>query len=169
MAKNDTCDERVFNEIFKTVSHDLFRFLYYKFGDENYPDDLVQEAFVKLWNNCLKVTPEKARSFLYTVASNLALNVIAKKKTERKHRSTLAFEPESESPHDHIVHDEFKELLNRALEDLPEKQRVAFMLNRAEGKKHKEIAEMLGISKKAVEKRIYKAADFLLDRLGRKI
>ena len=40
---------------------------------------------------------------------------------------------------------------------LPEGQRIAFMLNRVEGKKHQEIADILGLSKKAVEKRIYTA------------
>jgi len=53
-----------------------------------------------------------------------------------------------------------KEYLNKyqkALSKLTEEKRVAFMLNRVEGKKHKEIAELLGISRKAVEKRIYSA------------
>ena len=45
----------------------------------------------------------------------------------------------------------------RALEKLTEGQRVAFLLNRIEGKKHKEIAVLLNISTKAVEKRIYGA------------
>ena len=40
---------------------------------------------------------------------------------------------------------------------MSEDQRVTFLLNRVEGKKHAEIAEMLGISQKAVEKRIYTA------------
>ena len=44
-----------------------------------------------------------------------------------------------------------------ALENLTNGQREAFLLNRIEGKKHKEIAELLGISSKAVEKRIYSA------------
>jgi RNA polymerase sigma factor (sigma-70 family) len=47
--------------------------------------------------------------------------------------------------------------LQKALANLSEAQRTAFMLNRVEGKKHKDIAELLGISQKAVEKRIYGA------------
>ena len=49
----------------------------------------------------------------------------------------------------------------RALNNLPEGQRIAFMMNRVEGKKHQEIADILGISRKAVEKRIYTALDKL--------
>jgi RNA polymerase sigma-70 factor (ECF subfamily) len=48
-----------------------------------------------------------------------------------------------------------------ALAKLTPEKRVAFLLNRVEGKKHKEIAEMLGISRKAVEKRIYTALEQL--------
>ena len=47
--------------------------------------------------------------------------------------------------------------LQNAISNLTEAQRVAFLLNRIEGKKHKEIAAMLDISTKAVEKRIYGA------------
>ena len=49
----------------------------------------------------------------------------------------------------------------KALSNLTEEKRVAFLLNRVEGKKHKEIAEILGISRKAVEKRIYTALEQL--------
>jgi RNA polymerase sigma-70 factor (ECF subfamily) len=44
---------------------------------------------------------------------------------------------------------------------------VAFLLNRIEGKKHKEIADMLGISVKAVEKRLYKALEKLRSQVGK--
>ena len=47
--------------------------------------------------------------------------------------------------------------LQAALSNLTDAQRMAFMMNRVEGKRHKEIAELLGISTKAVEKRIYGA------------
>jgi RNA polymerase sigma-70 factor (ECF subfamily) len=59
---------------------------------------------------------------------------------------------------------EEKEYLDKyqtALSNLTEEKRVAFLLNRVEGKKHKEIAEILGISRKAVEKRIYTALEQL--------
>ncbi len=52
---------------------------------------------------------------------------------------------------------EYESKLETAIAELSEEQRIAFLLNRIEGKKHKEIAEMLGISRKAVEKRIYTA------------
>lgn len=165
----DVCEDKVFDRIFREQSPDLYRFLYHKFGAGNNPEDLVQEAFVQLWKNCKKVTPEKARSYLFTVANNKMLNVLDRKKTELKYRTTIPKDAMSQSAGHQLEEDEFKTQLMQALNDLPEGQRVAFLLNRAEGKKHREIAEMLNISQKAVEKRIYKAADFLLKRLGKKI
>jgi RNA polymerase sigma factor (sigma-70 family) len=53
--------------------------------------------------------------------------------------------------------EEFKARLTAAIADLPEGQRTVFLLNRTEQKTYKEIAELLGISVKAVEKRMHKA------------
>ncbi len=158
MTKGDSCDEKVFSELFRNHSKDLFNFLYYKYGKDNNPGDIVQDAFVKLWNNCKKVLPEKARSFLFTVANNQVLNELSKKKTALKYQKEGGhINYTNESPQYLLEESEYMERLKKALEDLPEGQRTAFLLNRIEGKKHQEIAEMLNISRKAVEKRIYTA------------
>ena len=52
---------------------------------------------------------------------------------------------------------EYMQKLQKAISNLTEAQRTAFLLNKIEGKKHKEIAALLDISTKAVEKRIYGA------------
>ena len=57
------CEEHVFNELYTTHAEGLRNHLYYKFGDLNQAEDIVQEAFIKLWQNCKKVTPSKAKSF----------------------------------------------------------------------------------------------------------
>lgn len=165
--RDNICEEKVFYGIFKAHSTDLYRFLYYKYGSGNYAGDLVQEAFMKLWDNCHKVVPEKARSFLFTVANNQMLNELAKKKTVLKYRQEKPKRHTVESPQFIMEEKEYNARLQRAIEELPEGQRVAFLLNRIEGKKHKEIAEMLGISQKAVEKRIYSALENICDKVGK--
>ena len=67
------CEQINYEQLFKTHSKSLFNFVYYKCGDRQQAEDIVQDAFVKLWNNCSKVIFEKARSYLYTVARNLFL------------------------------------------------------------------------------------------------
>ena len=53
--------------------------------------------------------------------------------------------------------DQYRQKLEKAISNLTEAQRVAFLMNRVEGKRFKEIASLLDISTKAVEKRIYGA------------
>lgn len=163
---DNVCSEKLFRELFRTHAKDLHNFLYYKYGRENNPKDLVQEAFMKLWNNCHKVLPEKARSFLFTVANNQMLNELAKRKTVLNYEKDKPSGLTNESPEFVMQENEYMQRLQQAIEDLSEEQRIAFLLNRIEGKKHKEIAEMLGISAKAVEKRIYTALDKLREKLG---
>ena len=161
------CEEKMFNELFKIHSKDLYKFLFYKYGSENNPEDLVQEAFIKLWDNCRKVLPEKARAFLFTVANNQMLNELAKKKTVIKYNQEKPKGHTIESPEFIMEENEYMARLQGAIQDLTEEQRVTFLLNRIEGKKHKEIAEMLGISQKAVEKRIYTTLAIISGKVGK--
>ncbi|WP_242205566.1 RNA polymerase sigma factor [Aestuariivivens insulae] len=164
MAKqlhDNICEEHLFSSIFNKYAKDLHNFLYYKFGDRLNPKDKVQEAFVKLWQNCAKVTPDKAKSFVFTTANNLMLNEVAHQKVVLKHQQTKPKMHTNENPEFLMQEREYNDKLQRALSNLTEPQRVAFMMNRVEGKRFKEIAELLDISTKAVEKRIYGALEKL--------
>jgi len=164
--RDNICDESIFDELFRSHSKELHNFLYYKYGEDNNPGDLVQEAFLKLWDNCHKITLDKARSFLFTVANNQMLNELSKKKTVINYAKQKPKDHTLESPEYIMEENEYMDRLQNAIENLTEEQRTAFLLNRIEGKKHKEIAEMLGISRKAVEKRIYKALDKIREKIG---
>lgn len=153
----NTCDETLFSSIFNKYSKDLHDFLYYKFGDYLNPKDQVQEAFIKLWQNCKKVAPNKAKSFLFTVGNNLMLNEVAHQKVVLKFQQTKPKSYTNETPEFQMQEKEYMQKLQLAISNLTEAQRTAFLLNRIEGKRFKEIAELLDISTKAVEKRIYGA------------
>jgi RNA polymerase sigma factor (sigma-70 family) len=160
MKKNlfdSVCDEKIFATIYKKVAENLHNFIYYKFGNQLNPDDKVQEAFLKLWENCGKIAPDKARAFLFSVANNTTLNEIKHEKVKLKFAQSLQQGIDNENPHFLIEEKEYLKKYQNALSKLTNEKRVAFLLNRVEGKKHKEIAEILNISKKAVEKRIYTA------------
>ncbi|WP_299115142.1 RNA polymerase sigma factor [uncultured Winogradskyella sp.] len=153
----NSCEEHIYSALFKKHSKNLHDFLYYKFGSYLNPKDKVQDAFIKLWDNCAKVPPEKAKSFLFTTANNLMLNAVAHQKVVLKHHQKPQKNSTNESPEFLLEEKQYSEKLQNALEKLTEAQRVAFMMNRVEGKRFKEIAELLDISVKAVEKRIYGA------------
>ncbi len=161
---DNICNDKVFSDIFKANSKTIFNYIYYKFGNEEKAHDAVQEAFVKLWENCAKVTPQKAKSFVYTVANNLYLNVIKAEKVRLKY-ADKTLKTTHETPEFIMEEGEFKIKLDNALNSLPENQRVTFLLNRIDGKKYKEIAEIEGVSVKAIEKRMHLALKSLREKI----
>jgi len=168
MSKNlqeDICDESLFNSIFKKYAKNLHDFLYYKFGDHLDPKDKTQEAFIKLWENCGKVSPDKAKSYVFTIGNNLMLNETKHQKVVLKYQKTKPQSHTIETPEYIMEGNEYMEKLQLAISNLTEAQRTAFLLNRVEGKRHKEIAALLDISTKAVEKRIYGALKKLREDL----
>ncbi|WP_439152006.1 RNA polymerase sigma factor [Winogradskyella sp.] len=155
--QDNICDNHLFERFYKKHSKNLHDFLYYKFGGHLNPEDKVQEAFIKLWQNCAKVSTDKAKSFLFTTANNLMLNAVAHQKVVLKYKAIPKKTATNESPEFVLQEKEYHIKLQKAISNLTEAQRVAFLLNRVEGKRFKEIAELLNISTKAVEKRIYGA------------
>ena len=162
--KNNVCEEEVYSALFSAHSKTIFNYIYYKFGNDEKAYDAVQEAFIKLWENCSKVSPEKAKSFVYSVANNLYLNVIKAEKVRLKHRKE-AVNTEYETPEFVLEQQEFRERLDNALQNLPENQRTTFLLNRIDGKKYAEIAELEGVSVKAIEKRMHLALKSLREQI----
>ncbi|MDF0717072.1 sigma-70 family RNA polymerase sigma factor [Muricauda sp. 334s03] len=162
---SNVCEDHVFSKVFKTHSKTVFNYIFYKFGNEEKAHDAVQEAFVKLWQNCATVSPEKAKSYVYTVANNLYLNVIKAEKVRLKHADRHVMDRTNESPEFLMEEKEYKEKLDNALNALPENQRTTFLLNRIDGKKYAEIAEMEGVSVKAIEKRMHLALKSLRERI----
>ena len=161
----DICKESVFSSIYNKFSKDLHDFLYYKFGEQFNPNDKTQDAFIKLWENCKKVKFSSAKSFLFTVANNMVLNDIKHQKVVLKHQKIKTKSYTNETPEFLMEKEQYLKTYQKALSKLSEDQRVAFSLNKIEGKKHQEIADMLGVSKKVVEYRIYSAFSKLKDEI----
>lgn len=157
---NNVCQEQTFERLFTSHSKQVYNYIYYKCGNEEKANDVVQEAFIKLWENCAKVTIEKAKAFVYKVANNLFLNTIKAEKVALKYAPEQN-EVSNISPQFVLEEKEYHQKLERAINSLTEAQRTAFLLNRIDGMKYKEIAEALNISVKAVEKRIHGALQSL--------
>lgn len=154
---NSICQEKQFEKVYREQVDAVYHFSYYKCGNKALAEDLLQEAFLILWENCASVSFEKAKAFLFKVIRNRHLNKVERKKVVRKYEQQIQVHPDVESPEYILEKKEFYHKLNQAINNLPETQREVFLLNRIDRLKYREIAELLGISQKAVEKRMHKA------------
>ncbi|PIF00033.1 MAG: RNA polymerase subunit sigma-70 [Maribacter sp.] len=162
--KDNVCKEDVYSDLFRANSKTVFNYIYYKFGNEEKAYDVVQEAFTRLWENCSKVAPSKAKAYVYRIANNLYLNILKAERIRLRYADRVST-VDYETPEYSMEENEFREKLNAALDGLPEKQRTAFLLNRIDGKKYAEIAEMEGVSVKAIEKRMHLALKSLREQI----
>ncbi len=161
----DICDKVRFSKVYDTHAQSLTNLLNYKFGSTLSPTDIMQDAFIKLWENCAKVTPETAQSYVYKIANNLMLNAYKHQKVVLKFQQVKPQDYTNETPEFILRKEEFLKSYENVLSGLKEEERVAFLLSKVDGKTHKEIAELLGVTKKVVEHRIYSAFNILKERL----
>ena len=127
-----------FREYFKQYFKQIKNYLYYKSGDIDLSEDIVQEAFIILWENRNNVKRETISAYLYKISENLFLNEIKHRKVVKNFElSSDISETDSESPDYILEQEEFRKKLNIALEALPEKSRIVFLMNRIDNLKYK--------------------------------
>lgn len=157
-APDGVCEEAIFDQTFLKVAPLLRNFFLYRTGDAERAADLVQDTFLKLYENCSKVLPAAAKAWLFRVGENLFLKQIRREVVVEKYSAWASHQSvEAPSPEEVLEEKEFHQQLLEAIAGLPEGAREVFMLNRMDGLKYREIAELLGISQKAVEKRMHRA------------
>jgi RNA polymerase sigma-70 factor (family 1) len=168
MAKDNcnVCESKVFEAIYNAYAKDIRRFLFYKTQDVDKAEDILQEVFIKLWENCSKVDYHKVKSYVYSIANNIFLNEKKHEKVVLNFNNNNGKFDTNESPEYILLEKEFMEKLENTISALPEKQREVFLLNRIEKKKYKEIALHLDISVKAVEKRMHQALLVMRKEIG---
>jgi RNA polymerase sigma-70 factor (ECF subfamily) len=131
-------------------------------------DDIVQEVFVKIWQNRKKINSAATfNSYIFTITRNLLLNELRSRLNNEKTKEeirNLSLAKEYSSM-EQIEYRDLKETVDNLVSELPQRQKEIFVLSRTEGLSHKEIAEKLKISTKTVEYHITLAVRFLKDKL----
>lgn len=165
-SKPKLCEEFYFNSFYLEHIQAVNNFAFYKCGDKAASLDFVQDAFTKIWENCSKIDFAKAKTYLFTTVNNLFLNTVRHQKVVMNYAKASPYMDRTDlSPEYLLEEDEFKKKLQAVISDLSEEQREVFLLNRIEDKKYREIAEMLDISQKTVEKRMSRALKILRNKL----
>lgn len=134
----------------------VYRFIVKNIGDEESARDVVQEAFTRLWEKHRDINNEKAKSYLFTTAYHAMIDTIRKEKRktrlEEYHTAGMMFET-SEI--------DLKEVLNEAVDRLPEIQKSVVLLRDYEGYSYEEIGQITGLNESQVKVYIYRARVFL--------
>ena len=159
-------DRSQYREVFDLHFDALRNFLYYKLGDRELAEDIAQEAFIKLWEKRDTVRMATVKTYLFTIGGNLAINHLKHMQVHYNFMNSRVKMHSDETPQYLMEQEEFKKKLEGVIASMPEGSREVFLMNRLEDMKYHEIADTIGISVKAVEKRMSKALQVLRDTLG---
>lgn len=167
-------DDRIaFYNIYERYSKRLYGFVLKFLKNETDAEDIVQEVFVKIWENRKSIDVYSSfESFLFTIGYNATISLLRKRITERKYleylRSIQHFES-SPSLLNEIHFNELNHKVQLLLSELTPRQREIFQLSREDGLSHDEIARKLNISLNTVKKHMVNTLSFLKSRLDTRV
>lgn len=153
-----------YESLFKIYSQKLYRFSYSYLKSESEAEDVVQEVFLKLWENRSKLkTGTSFQSYLFKIAFNSILKSFNKKNRQGKFRTDL-FEllaAEDTSLKDQVGFEVLFSKLDLLIEQMPARRKEIFLKRKKEGSTVRSIALEMKISDKTVENQITEAMNFL--------
>lgn len=155
-----------FKYLFDLYFDSVRSYLYYRGAGTEEASDLAQDVFLRLWEKQIEIDPKAAIRLLYKMAGDMYVSKYRRRKLEMNYLDSLQDDKNDVSPEELLKHKELFENYKRALANLSEKQRIVFLMSRMEGLKYTEIADRLGLSVKAVEKRMNLTLSFLKKVLG---
>ena len=175
----DDDDSAAFAQLVELYQHRLVGVLHHLLGNADEAEDLAQEVFLRVFRIRKKYRPKaKFSTWLFTIANNLALNALRNR--QRRHVVPLEVEesgPLGPRPAEQLVqnrdaapsqalhHQELAARIRQALDELNERQKMAVVLNKFEDMNYSEIAEVMGLSTKAVKSLLSRARAKLREAL----
>ncbi|MEX2584150.1 MAG: sigma-70 family RNA polymerase sigma factor [Gemmatimonadota bacterium] len=163
-------NKQAFTELVERYHTRLLNFVYRTTGDRERSEDLVQETFIRVYRHLHRFDQSKKFStWAYTIASNLAKNELRNRsrnplvlfQTIMKSWDTddrqLEWEDNTYRPDDLFRKRHLRQLVETAVDELPEHHRTVFILREMEGKTYEEIAEITGCNLGTVKSRLNRA------------
>lgn len=165
-------DESAFSQIVLRYQNRLLQAATIVLGDENEAMDIVQDTFVKAYFNLKSFRGDSSLyTWLYRILYNLCVSFLRRKKII----SFLSFDSQNESfdfpshgpgPEEEYERKEILLAVKNAMGKLPARQRMVFAMKQLEGLRHKEIAEIMGITEGAVKSSYFHAVKKLREILN---
>ena len=160
-------DQHAFSELFEAMHANLLRYAYRYTGRPEAARDIVQDAFLKLWQARETLDPSRSlRGLLYTIVRNLSLNL---KRSSHHVKDPLPLHgiddgmPSADQRLDGSILETY---LRKFIDELPPRRRQAFVLSRYHGLSHKEIAAEMKLTSRTVNTHIVLALRYLRSRVA---
>ncbi|MEM1093267.1 MAG: sigma-70 family RNA polymerase sigma factor [Bacteroidota bacterium] len=154
-----------FDALYGSLSEPLLRYAWALTRDQDAIYDIIQEAFLKLWQKRAELDPDlPIRAWMFRVVRNLAY----KTHRTRRIRSEVALDIDparGDTPESSYRGQELDHLIHRWVDEMPPRRREVFQLSRVGGLSHHEIAETLAISSKTVNNHLVEGLRFLRIKL----
>lgn len=150
-----------YNACVEFHSDGLYRFILKNIRNEEEARDIVQDAFEKMWKNVQRIDGDKAKSYLFTTGYHTMIDRIRKKKPVGDYSGVdenMLFHSEQYS--------DMKQVLNHAINLLPDSQKAVLTLRDLEGYSYQEIGALTGLKESQVKVYIYRARLFLKEYIG---
>lgn len=170
MFKNDDCKVTAFSILVKKYQERIYWHVRKMIVNHNDADDLVQESFIKVWNNLDKFRGESnLYTWIYRIATNEVLAFIKKQKSQ----NTVSLHDVESSLSNTLKEDVYfngddaQIKLQQALASLPPKQRLVFNMKYFDEMKYEEIAEILETSVGALKASYHIAVEKIKKDLNR--
>lgn len=160
-------DKQAFQLLFELYYAALCLYAKRYIDDRAAREDIVQDIFCALWEKRKFIDiSTSAKNYLLTAVKNFSLNQLRKQGHSDDYVNRMTLQTGyDEHPHNLYTLHELESLLDKALQQLPEPYRIAFVMNRLELKKTSEIAEVLGVSVRTVERYRDRAVQILQQEL----
>jgi RNA polymerase sigma factor (sigma-70 family) len=151
-----------YNRSVDEYSDAVYRFIRASLKDDSRANDIVQDAYEKLWIHVTEIEYVVAKSWLFTTAYHIMIDIIRREKRITSlndlHENSLFYESPS---------GDLNEILHNAINRLPEQQKTAVLLRDYEGYSYKEIADITGSTEAQVKINIYRGRIALKNYIGK--
>ena len=152
-------DRRAYQSLYNLYAARVYGICYRLLGEVSAAEDATQEVFIQVWNKIGTFAEQsKFSTWLYTVATNLAISQYRKRNTWW---SRFVSSDEQEMPEQGIEDVHFEHGLDAKIQRLPEQARIVFVLFAIEGYRHEEIATKLGIAVGSSKAQYHRARQLL--------
>jgi RNA polymerase sigma-70 factor (ECF subfamily) len=178
MLRVKTGDESAFQYLVEKYRRPMVSFMYRMAHNAAAAEDLAQEVFLRVYRSREKYEPSaKFTTWLYRIASNLAVNHARDTRNERPDRTVSLDEPDdatgqtmdlpdaSLSAEENILRRERLAAIRQRVQALPERQRMAVVMHKYQHMDYRQIGEVLKLSESATKSLLFRAYETLREQL----